>query len=425
MKMRWAFLLLLPLVLCAGVSAEPLHLAELIDIALKNNPQTEKAWASAKRAQAALGLARSGDYPSIDVEGSIVHGREKKFPNGPNTVFTNYEADLSLSYLLFDFGERRQTVRAAKDALKAANWSTDFTIQRIVYKVAEDYYKYLDAQELLGTSQSSLGDAQQMLDAADELFKAGLRSVTDVSTSRGQVANLRMDLAEKKARVAVAYGQLLTTLGMPLETPLEVETRAEALTGPLATENLPQLLALAQSQRADLLAKQAILDEKNALVTRAKRAPLPKLRTFGEGGWLQYARHKGSGYNYTVGVALGVPIFKGFEYTYQKRLALADADLTLAELKELQDEIALEVLTYSEAVKASVEAFGWSGQYLDEATATYEGVLENYKAGLRSIFDVLQAQRDLADARIKRAQTKTQWLVSLAELAFATGSTMR
>jgi outer membrane protein len=170
------------------------------------------------------------------------------------------------------------------------------------------------------------------------------------------------------------------------------------------------------------MAKRARLAEMEQDVKRASRAPLPKLSVVGQGGWLQYAKHKNSGYNYNAGLALGVPIFKGFEYSYRKRLALANMEITSAELRELQEEIALEVLSYSESVKAACEMLKWSDDYVEESTNSYEGALEGYKAGLQNIFDLLQTQRILADARIKRTQAKTQWLVSLAQLAFATGT---
>ena len=127
------------------------------------------------------------------------------------------------------------------------------------------------------------------------------------------------------------------------------------------------MTAVAEEQRADLLAKKATVAEMNARVTVAKRAEWPKLRGNGQVGWLEYSKHQGNGYNYNVGLFLDVPLFKGFEYTYRKRLALAEAEMTEAELKELQDAIALEVLTFSKTAQAAQEALQWSDQYLDEA----------------------------------------------------------
>ena len=370
---RLLVFLILPLLFCAQGFAESLSLAELIDIALKNNPETQKAWASTKQAQAALGIAKSANYPTLDAKGSVNHGKEVKFPNGPNTVYTFGSAELCLNYLLYDFGERSASIQAMKESLKAAHWASDFTIQQVIYKVSASYYEYLHAEELLKTYESSLKDAKLILGSADELYKAGLRCVTDLNTSKAEVAQLHMDAAQQKARVAVAYGKLMTNLGLAIEIKLQVQTSPEAIQYPLFSEGISQLIAVAEEQRADLLAKKAKLAEMAQRVKKAQRAPLPKLRGLGQGGWLEYTKHQGSGYNYNVGVALEVPIFRGFEYTYNKRLALADEEITAAELKELHEAIALEVLTYSESVKAAQESLKWSDEYMNKRLSPMKG----------------------------------------------------
>jgi len=419
---RFLLLLLFPFFCSFAVFAEPLSLAELVDIGLKNNPETAKAWANVKRAQAAIGVARSEQYPHLDGQATFTHGRELKYPNGPSTIFTNYGGELNLNYLLFDFGETRATVRATKNALQAAKWWADFSMQRVFSEVASSYYEYLNAAELLSTSEDSLHDAKMIWDAADELCKAGLRAANDAVTAKAAVAEIRMHAAKKKAATAIAYGKLLNALGLPMDAGLEVETKPEGMQSPLFKESVSALIKLAEEHRADLMAKQASLSEANARVERAKRAPLPKLRALGQAGWLQYGRHQGSGTNYSAGVALGIPIFKGFEYSYQKKAALADAELSSCELKELYNEIALEVLSYGETVQASEIAMQYSEEFFDDATQSYDGSVQSYKAGLINIFDLLQSQRFLAGARDQKAQARTEWLVSLAQLAFATGS---
>lgn len=412
------------LIMHSGFS-ERLSLAELVDIALKNNPETEKVWWNTKRAQAALGISKSTLYPFFDAKALAMHGREVKFPNGPNTIFTNYGAEVCLNYLLFDFGERKSTIQAAREALKAANWSADFSIQKIVFTVSANYYEYLNAKELLKTCKCSLQDAQLIYDSAKDLHLSGLRCQTDLSTSKAALAQIQMELAVAKARVAISYGKLLTSLGLPIETKLKFQLMPEGLENPFFSEGISQLISVAESQRADLIAKQANVGEMNALATRASRARFPKLRAMGQGGWLEYTKHQGNGYNYVVGLTLDVPVFKGFERIYQKRLAYANAEMSSAELHELQNAIALEIITYSSTVRASQEALAWSEEYLCEAQKSYDGSLESYQSGLQSIFDLLQAQRNLADARIKKAQARTEWLISLAQLAFATGSITR
>lgn len=397
-------------------------MTELIDIALENNPETQKVWANTKKAEAALGIGKSSNYPTLDATGTVMHGREVKFPNGPNTVFTNYGGELCLSYLLYDFGERSATIRALKEALIAANWGADFGIQRIIYQVASSYYEYLNAVELLAMKQTSLNNAETIFDAADEMYRAGLQRESDLNLSKAAVAEIRMNIAEQKAHVAIAYGKLLTSLGVSITTSLEIDTNPEGIENPLFKEGIDRLITIANEQRADLLAKKAMLREASERVKRANRASLPKLRAIGQGGWLEYTKHHGSGYNYRGGLALEIPLFKGFEYTYRKRLALAEEESTEAELREMQEMIALEVLTYKELAMAAEEALTWSAQYVDQATISYDNSLACYKGGIQNIFDLIQAERSLANARIKKTQAKTEWLVSLAQLAFATGS---
>jgi outer membrane protein len=427
---RLAILFLIPILFSTPVSgsetdAQAMSLAELVDIALKNNPETAKVWSNVKRAQAVVGSAQSNQYPHCTAQGSVDHAREVKFPNGPDTVFTSYGGELNLNYLLCDFGETRAAVRAAKEGLRASKWWADFGIQRVVADVAMHYYDLLSARELLETRESSLEDVRTILEAARELRHAGLRSENDFILAKATVSEILMNVTQQKAAAAIAYGQLLTSLGMPMETQLEVQTKPEGMQNPLFKEGIETLLAIAQERRADLLAKQATWADMQARVTRAKRAPLPKLCLLGQGGWLEYTKHQGSGYNYNAGIAIEVPLFKGFEYTYQKRQAIADAEISAAELRELQNAIALEVLTYSETVKASTETMHYSEEFFTDACDSYGRSLESYKAGLINIFDLLQTQKYLAEARNRRAQAKTAWLISLSQLAFAIGSLER
>ncbi len=416
--MRVLFILCLLPVFIFG---EQLSLAELVDIALKNNPETQRVWANVKRAEATVGIVKSGEYPHVNTQGSLTHAREVTFPNGPNTIFTSYGAELNLNYILLDFGATRAAVRATKQALQASKWWANFSMQKIFAEVASNYYDYLNASQLLQTREASLEDARTILEAAEELYKAGLRSQADSLSAKAAVAEMRMAFAEQKAGTAFSYGKLLTAMGLSLETELQVETDPEEIKNPLFTEGISAMIAAAERQRADLMARQASFAGMSARVDHAKRARFPKLRALGQGGWFEYGKHKGSGYNYSAGLALDVPLFKGFEYAYQKRQALADVEISAAEIRELQQAIALEVLHSSELAKAAQESLSYSEEFFDEAYAAYGQAMESYKAGLISIFDLLQSQKFLSDARTKKAQTRTAWLLALAQLAFSIG----
>lgn len=142
--MHYFLLFLLSLSFCEGKEDfhpqnfdHPLEFAELIDIALSNNPSTKEAWWNAQRAAALVGSAQSYFYPTVDVDSAVIHGRQFQFVNGPNVNFTSIKGDLILKMLLFDSGERKASVEAAKMALLSAGWQTDWAIQKVMLAVLE------------------------------------------------------------------------------------------------------------------------------------------------------------------------------------------------------------------------------------------------------------------------------------------------
>lgn len=198
--------------------AHPLTLSELIEIALENHPETQKAWWIAQQSAAALGSAESAYYPELGLNATATHGRDFKFINGPDTNYTIVGADLTLSMLLFDFGERKANVEAAKMALLAANWQTDWTLQKVMIRVIENAYSTLHVYETLQAALISLKDAEKMQNAAHELNRTGLTPISDVYTSQATLAQMQMDLAQQKALFDIQKGKLATSLGLPINT---------------------------------------------------------------------------------------------------------------------------------------------------------------------------------------------------------------
>ena len=59
---------------------------------------------------------------------------------------------------------------------------------------------------------------------------------------------------------------------------------------------------------------------------------------------------------------------------------------------------------------------------LQNAKKAYEGTLDKYQVGEGSIFDLSTAQKQLAEARALYSEVKSRLLVSIANLAYATGT---
>lgn len=398
----------------------PLPLSELISIALENTPETRQAWWNAKRAAAAVGSAESAYYPQVSFTGGISHGRDFKFLNGPDVNYTITDADLVLAMLLYDFGETRAAVDSAKMVLLAAQWQTNSAFQKVIARVLDHSYATLHAQEVLQAGMISLREAEKMLEIARELNRAGVTPISDVYTTQATLSQMEMEVAQQKANLDIQKGKLATTLGFSAETAIEVAPIGTL--PPIHKQHVARLIDLAYAQRADLMAKRARVCESFSRAEKARAEYYPKV-AFTSFGGAEHALHdKSHGAHYNVALTVDIPIFNGFDTTYRNRAALADTQVTAEELAQLELDIAMEVLTHSRNLTAAQEMQAYAAANLDNAQKAYEAVLDKYRAGKERIAEVSFAQRQLATARVRSSDVKTRYLVSMANLAYATGS---
>jgi outer membrane protein TolC len=134
--------------------AYPYSLAELIDIAELNNPRTHIVWERARQAAERLGIARSAYFPVLSGLAAIADSRViEPFPEPLATrgyVMVEVPAvvpEITLDYLLFDFGKREAKVDAAAALKLAAGANFIRANQEVAFRVATTYYKLRRTQQ--------------------------------------------------------------------------------------------------------------------------------------------------------------------------------------------------------------------------------------------------------------------------------------
>src|SRR6478752_5452574 len=137
-----------------------LTLAEVVDLGLRNNPQTRVSWANARAAAAAYGSERGRYFPTID--GDVTGTRLKTVASQGRVAVSQsvFNPSLSLTYLLFDFGGRSGNIGAARNALVAANFTHNATLQNVVLQIQTAYFQYIANRALLEAQRITLKEAQ-------------------------------------------------------------------------------------------------------------------------------------------------------------------------------------------------------------------------------------------------------------------------
>lgn len=400
-----------------------LTLAEVIDIALRNNPVTRASWAQARAAAAVLGQKQARYFPEIDLGGALTRQKSTTF-GGASTFFqTTYGPSASLSWLLLDFGGRAGEIDEAREALFAADWTHNATIQNVVLQVTSAYYGYGNAKELLVAQEASVAESQKNFDAARERHDAGVATIADVLEAKTALSQDQLALETVRGQIETIRGELATALGVPANIPVDIGDLPKDVDVEGFGASIDRLIDQAQKERPDLGAARAEAERARAHVGTIRAERLPVVSAFGTANRLSYADPSGvpSRTTYSGGLQLSLPLFDGGRRAYEVREARENAQAALAQAQTLEQQVILQVWTSYFAVKTAAQRVRTAGDLLESARQAAEVTAGRYRSGVGNILDVLTSQRNLAQARAQDVQARSDWFQSLAQLAHDTG----
>ncbi len=407
-------------------STEPLSLAEILDIALRNNPSTKLTWAKARAAAAFYGQELSPLYPTLS--GTYQYERSKTtFPpefGTPRFVqyLTDWGPQLSLSYTLLDFGLTQQNAEAAKQALFFADFTHNRQIQTVLQQVADDYYNYLSQIELMKARDEDLCTAETSYCAAKKELDAGVKSTSDLLQTETKLIQAQIDVINQKQNIVNARISLLTQMGIDSNQKIEIQCMPEVPPIDQMVQSANQVLAVALEKRADLTAAEANVRSQEAAVSAAWRQFLPNV-VYNATAFQESSRPGGNlRINYTSTVNLNFPLFEGFATLNNLRQARAIKEQAEAQLRQTELNVIQDVMTAHSTVKTAFETMHCTDVLLKTAEKQYDVALCRYRAGVADILELLSAQSTLSSARSEQVSTTNQWLNALVNLSYAAGT---
>ena len=403
--------------------ASNLTLTDVVDVALRNSPQTREAWWRARAAAAEIDIRRADLFPEIDVQ--LQASGTRQAVAGGKTTFsqTTLGPGLTLNYLLFDFGGRQADVEAARQALFAENFLHNQAIQDAVLQVERAYYQYQGTKALLASARTSLQEARTSLQAADERRRAGVATITDVLQSRTAMAQAQLNVESLEGQLQATRGGLAAAMGLPANVPYDVAPLPTDLAPKATSEAVEELIARALAGRPDVEAARAQALAAVSDVERERAGLRPRL-SFQAG--LNNPYYGGGlsspGGLYSGALVLSYPLFDGGGRAARVRQSQADLEASRARVETLEQQATLQVWTDYADVHTSSQRIETSRTLLQSAQESEDATSERYRAGVGSILDLLTAQSALASARAQVVQAWADWFLALAQLAHDTGA---
>ncbi|MCU1348712.1 MAG: hypothetical protein JWO56_1742 [Acidobacteria bacterium] len=408
----------LAVTLPAGLEAgKPVTLAQVIDVALANNPATRSAWLEARAAEAGLGSARSAYLPEVDVLASLTHGRAA---TGNASATTTFAPSLALTYLLFDFGGREAQVEQARQTLIALDFLHNTAIQDVILRTQQAYYGYLDAKALLAAQAATLKERETSLDFAEARHRAGVATIADVLQARTALSQTRLTYETIDGNLRTIEGSLATAMGLPPGTRFELGDLPADIPSKEIGNAVESLLAQAAAARPDLAAQRALAERARARVQAVRAEGLPSIALSATAG-----QQFGTGSRstpYSAGVALRFPFFTGWRNTFDVRQAELQRQLAEEDVRGLAQQIGLQVWTGYYALQTAGQRVTTSRDLLTSAQQSVDVARERYRAGVGTILDLLTAEAALETARAQEVQARADWFVAVAQLAHDTGT---
>ena len=341
-------------------------LPELIDLAEQLNPATRAAWQNARQALALVGVSKSAYYPFLSlaaaagytrffvpfpqveinqaalkrvlVSGGPVQSAVTLSEGNPLHFDVLYQSELTMKWLLFDFGQRDAAVSAAREGLLIANVAFNATHQRVVQEVSQNFYAYNLARESVKVAESASQTADTVHTAVEARVTSGLATQPDLLQATQQLAQARFDLEKARGSERDAFVDLMEAVGLSPSVPIRI---TEAFSGSVQVDletPLVTLVTRALSQRPDLVASLAKVRAAEDKIKAVKASYFPKISALASVGYGEERISFGalgssntfdsSAPTFGASLAVELPIFEGF--LRDRTLQAARAELAAA-----------------------------------------------------------------------------------------------
>lgn len=371
-------------------SKQGLTLSDVIESALKTNPDVVVATSQTAEALLGIKIANAAYHPSVDL--SVLSGLETTITETSNSNNVNREeANIQVRQTLFDFGQNKLAVERRKALFTSAQNRELDTKEQLTLEITEAYIDFLRQSELVNLAATNIAvhkDIAKLVRLSEEGGNSTVADVKRVET-RLDGANSAKLTGEDSLKDAIAAFKRLTGFEPnKVKKPKNIIPKStKVLSGVSSTmlESNPKLKSLHLDTLS--LGKQ---------LSQQYKKRYPKIYALGEAN---YKRNNGgnTGVNkdYRAMVGMSWKLYDGGQREYvaeQIQMRVLEAD---AKYRKLHRELTENMDNTQQELNSGREKNAFLQSSVTSARKVMSLYKEQYKAGERSGFEILDAQRDL------------------------------
>ncbi|PAU86204.1 multidrug transporter [Pseudomonas sp. WN033] len=399
------------------------QLQTLIASALEHNRDLRVAALNVEAYRALYRVQRAERLPELSASGS---GTRTRLPASLSAgdqamISSQYSATLDVAWELDLFGRIASLSEQALEEYLATEQARRGVHTALVASVATAYLTWQADQNLLQLAEETVANYQQSYDLIALSQREGIASTLELAQSRAALESARAAVAQYQRQVAQDRNALARLVGQGQVLAPLASRNLEAVALPTLPADLSSEVLL---QRPDVRQAEHRLLAANASIGAARAAFFPSIRLTGAAGTasneLSGLFDGGSGY-WNFAPSISLPIFNAGRLRANLDYAELSRDTRVAEYEATLQEAFREVadaLAAREGYGAQLQA----RQALVEANEQYYRLAEQrYRGGVESHLTLLDAQRELFNARQQWLSEQLALLSSEVDLFRALG----
>ncbi len=417
---RVPYLLLGFILLVGKVSAQEtinLSLPDAIALAQKNRAAAIKADLDIQKGDAQIAEVRANALPKLNVVSSTTYnpllqenvlpgeifgapGRTIKVAFGQKWSSANM---LQLTQVLFN-----QSVftglKAAKSTKEFYILNRELTQTDLIEKVAQAYFQVYKSQQMLQNLDVNLELTNKTVKIIKGLYDAGLATKIDYDRTRVAVNNANASRQQVANAVELSKNALKFMVGLAMETDIVLPQNSFDPLVLLDNETSPSY-----NDRIEL----KVLNKQIELLNWKMKASIseyyPSAALSASYGWLGqgkkmpwfYGKNDGVFWGDMSSIALNIniPIFNGFATKSRIAQNKIDIEKANADLQETKNSMNLALKNSQTLLNNSLITISNQEANVTLAQSVLTNTQNNYRYGLATLNDLLEAERSLSEAR--------------------------
>lgn len=396
------------------------ELKALINQAFGYFPKVKEAENSIATAQEKLEIAQN---KSPEIEGIAsynfvqpkitlplqVNGETKDFQFAP---VHNFNANITGSYMLFDFGRLKANIAKAKTDLTYAQHNVAFVKAQLATQVATIYYNIIYLQKAMAIEDSVLAYLNENKAIIESKLRNGdaikidlLNIQASIDAEDNRKVDLKNSLQKQQNLLSYTTGNI-TSGGTAFDFDVQLKDGVAALTD-AQTLNLEYVLAKDKLQQAQNELSLTKLGDKPSLNVGANAGV--------KNGYVPNVNEPR--FNYGAGVTFRLPIYNGGKTQRQTKLAETVIKQNELSLKSLDNSFIKDIQQALTDVNSNLERIKNTAGQIEEAKAAQALSAVRYKNGVGTNLEITNASTNAERAAFTRLQYEYQLCLAKIEVA--------